>query len=368
MGFAANHSLLFENLIKSRIFVRFLTRKDKSVKNMTNSTRQTKGFWASVADKWRGFRFVTKEDLHSREWWMSWLWIALGTLVLSIGFVLFMYPYKLTPGGIWGMSLVLHELFPAIEIGWFGYMLDVPLLLSAFLVFGPIFGIRTIYACMLTPVWMLVLPKLVYPDPAVQTAETLMGGMLDLSDHLLLASLFGALFIGLGVGIVVRSGATTGGTDIVSMFMKKYLHTSFGTGVLLADVFVVVCSIVVLCGFHGDDVTLPLYSIVTIYVSVKILDYVIEGANDSKIMFIISEQHKPEIEHFILEEMERGATYIKCTGMYTKTSKDMIFLVVAKRELTKVKRRLYQIDPTLFMVVADAHETLGEGFQTLGEE
>ena len=332
---------------------------------MTKSTRQTKGFWASVADKWRGFRFVTKEDLHSREWWLSWLWIAIGTFVLSIGFVLFMYPYKLTPGGIWGMSLVLHELFPSIEIGWFGYMLDIPLMLSAFLVFGPVFGIRTVYACLLTPVWMLVLPLLVYPDPSVQTAATLMGGMLDLSDHLLLASLFGALFIGLGVGIVVRSGATTGGTDIVSMFMKKYLHTSFGTGILVADVFVVMCSIVVFCLMGGESVIIPIYSIIAIYVAVKVLDYVIEGANDSKLMFVISEQHQPEIERFILDELKRGATYIKSSGMYTKAPKDMIFLVVGKRQLPKVKNRLMRIDPTLFMVVVDAHETLGEGFKQI---
>lgn len=335
---------------------------------MTKSTHPNKGFWASVADKWRGFRFVTKEDLHSREWWMSWLWIALGTLILSFGFVLFMYPYKLTPGGIWGMAVVLHELFPNIEIGWFGYMMDIPLLTAAFLVFGPIFGIRTVYACLLNPVWMLVLPRLVYPDPSVQTAETLLGGMLDLSDHLLLAALCGAVLIGLGVGIVVRSGATTGGTDIVSMFMKKYLHTSFGTGVMAADIFVVACSIIVLCGMNGEDVILPLYSMVTIYVAVKILDYVVEGANDSKLMFIISERNQPEIERFVLNELQRGATYIKSSGMYTKSPKDMIFLVVAKRELPKVKRSLRRIDPSLFMVVVDAHETLGEGFQPFDAE
>ena len=121
---------------------------------MSNTT--STGFWASVANKWRGFRFVTKEDLHSKEWWFSWLWIAIGTLILSFGFVLFMYPYNLTPGGIWGMATVLNAIFPSIDIGWFGYMMDIPLLLMAFLVFGPVFGIRTVYASLLTPMWMLI--------------------------------------------------------------------------------------------------------------------------------------------------------------------------------------------------------------------
>ncbi len=334
---------------------------------MAQTSTPKTSFWASVANKWRGFRFITKEDLQSREWWFSWFWIALGTLILSLGFVLFMYPYKLTPGGIWGMSLVLHELFPSIEIGWFGYLMDVPLLTAAFLVFGPVFGIRTVFASLMSPAWMLILPRLLYPDPNVQTAETLLGGMLDLSDHLLLASLAGAVLIGLGVGIVVRAGATTGGTDIVSMFLRRSINVSFGTGVMLADMFVVACGIVVLCGMKGDDITLPLYSIITIYVSIKIIDYVVEGADDSKLMFIISEKHV-EMEEFILDELKRGATYIQSSGMYTKASKDMIFLVVAKREVAKVKRRLKHIDPTLFMVVVDAKETLGAGFKPLGEE
>lgn len=333
---------------------------------MTNTSN--KGLWASVANKWRGFQFVTKEDLHSKEWWFSWLWIAVGTLILAFGFVLFMYPYNLTPGGIWGMATVLNALFPAIDIGWFGYIMDIPLLLMAFLVFGPIFGIRTVYASLLTPVWMLILPQLVYPDPSIQTAETLLNGVLDLSDHLLLAALIGALFIGVGVGIVVRAGATTGGTDIVSMFMKKYLHTSFGTGIMIADVFVVMCSIIVFCFMGGESIILPIYSMIAIYIAVKVLDYVIEGANDSKLMFIISENHKPEIEQYILDELRRGGTYIKSSGMYTKTPKDMIFLVVGKRQLPRVKRQLMRIDPSLFMVVVDAHETLGEGFKQMDIE
>ncbi len=332
------------------------------------SNTKSTGFWASVANKWRGFRFVTNKDLHSKEWWLSWLWIAIGTMILSLGFVLFMYPYNLTPGGIWGMATVLNAIIPSIDIGWFGYMMDVPLLLMAFLVFGPVFGIRTVYASLLTPVWMLILPQIVYPDPSNQTAATLLNGVLDLSDHLLLAALIGALFIGIGVGIVVRAGATTGGTDIVSMFMKKYLHTSFGTGIMIADIAVVICSIVVLCLMGGESITLPVYSIIAIYIAVKVLDYVIEGANDSKLMFIISEKHKPEIEKYILEELRRGATYIKSSGMYTKAPKDMIFLVVGKRQIPKVKHELMRIDPSLFMVVVDAHETLGEGFKQMDIE
>lgn len=328
-----------------------------------NVAKRKQSWTESVASKWRGFRFVTPEDLHSHKWWLSWLWIALGCLLLALGFELFMYPYKITPGGVWGMSVVLHELFPGIQQGWFGYMMDIPLLCSAFLVFGPVFGIKTVFAAMITPVYMLLLPYVIYPDVKVQTAQTLLCGHLDLSNNLILAVVFGAILIGGGVGLVVRQQATTGGTDIVAMFFKKFAHVSFGTGVLIADSFVVLCGIVVLCGFYGADTVIPLYSMITIYLSVKVIDFVVEGANDSKLMFIISEKHRAEIEQFILNELSRGGTYIKSSGMYTKADKEMIFLVVSKREVMTVKNSLRDIDSTAFVVVVDANETLGEGFK-----
>lgn len=328
-----------------------------------NVAKHKRAFVKDVKAKWQDFHFVTTKDLHSRKWWMSWLWISLGCLLLSLGFELFMYPYKITPGGVWGMSVVLHELFPMIQQGWFGYMMDVPLLLSAFLVFGPVFGVKTVFAALLTPVWMLVLPYVLYPDVAEQTAQTLLWGHLDLSNNLILAVIFGAMLIGGGVGLVVRQSATTGGTDIVAMFLKKYAHTSFSTGIFIADSFVVICGIIVLCGFGGADTVIPLYSMVTIYLSVKVLDYVVEGGSDSKLMFIISASHQNEIKNFILNELSRGGTFIRSSGMYTRADRDMIFLVVSKREVLKVKKSLKAIDPASFVVVVDANETLGEGFK-----
>ena len=303
----------------------------------------------------------------SWKWWASWLKIALGCIVVSLGFELCMFPYKITPGGVWGMSVVLHELFPSIEQGWFGYMMDIPLLISGFIIFGPVFGLKTVFASLFTPAVMLVLPHLIFPDPSVQTAETLLWGHMDLSDDLMLASIFGAVFIGAGVGIVVREQATTAGTDIVAMILKRFAHMKFSNGLLLADSFVVLCSIVVLVFMAGETPTLPLYSLITIFLCVKVLDFMLEGRSEDKLLFIISREHNKEIADFIIKELERGGTYIKSSGMYSEQDRDMIFVVISMRELVAVKRRIKKIDPCAFVVVTDANETLGEGFKSFNE-
>ncbi len=305
-------------------------------------------------------------DLHSWKWWSSWLVIVLGCMILSLGFILFMYPYKITPGGIWGMSTILHEIFPTIPQGWFGYMMDIPLLLVGFAVFGPVFGTKTVFASLITPLMMLLLPYAVYPDIATQTAETLLWGRLNLADDLILASIFGGIFIGAGVGLVVRAQATTGGTDIIAMLLQKYVHIKFSNGLLIADAFVVACSLVVLVGINGESPTLPLYSLLTIYVSVQIIDLVVEGRSYDKMLLIITER-QDEVRTFILNDLERGGTLIRSTGMYTGRERDMIFLVVSRREIVPVKQRLRDIDPAMFVVVVDANETLGEGFRPFSE-
>jgi uncharacterized membrane-anchored protein YitT (DUF2179 family) len=305
-------------------------------------------------------------DLHSWKWWSSWLVIAFGCAILSLGFVLFMYPYKITPGGIWGMSIILHEFFPSIPQGWFGYMMDIPLLLIGFAVFGPVFGTKTVFASLITPLMMLLWPYVVYPDIGVQTAETLLWGRLNLADDLILASIFGGIFIGVGVGFVVRAQATTGGTDILAMLLQKYAHISFSNGLLIADAFVVICSLLVLVGLGGESPALPLYSLITIYIAVQVIDFVVEGRAYDKMLLIITD-HQDEVKQFILSDLCRGGTVIRASGMYTGTEKDMIFLVVSRREIVPVKKRLRDIDNGMFVVVVDANETLGEGFRPFSE-
>ena len=307
----------------------------------------------------------------SWAWWRSWFLIFLGCSIMGTGFVLFINPYNFVPGGVYGMGIVLHTIFPSSPVGTFGYMFDIPLMIAAMLIFGRQFGTRTVLAALYTPGYMNILTRLVYPTPeAVESLDPslLLGGRLNLSNDLLLACIIGAVIIGVGLGIVVRQQATTGGTDIVGMLLQKFAGIKFSTGILLADGFVVLSGLVVI-GFGvgtGEAASngwmLTLYSLITIYTSSRVVAYLLDGASYDKLLFIISDHHD-ELKRFILEDLDRSATYLKSRGMYTDSVRDMIFLVVSRKEVHLVQNKIREIDPKAFVVVTDAYETFGEGFK-----
>ena len=313
--------------------------------------------------------------LKSPRWWWSWFMIILGCALLAAGYVLFISPYNIVPGGIYGAGIVLHNIFPTIQVGTFGYIFDSVLLIIAFLLFGPRFGAKTVVAALTTPGLMNLFTKLSYPnEEALQSLDPaqLLGGVIDMSDHLMLTSIVGAVVIGVGVGLVVREQATTGGTDIIAMILQKYCHISFSSGVLIADSIVVLAGLVVIgFGIGGGEPQgwqLSFYSLIAIYVSSRILAFMLDGASYDRIIFIITSHHNEEFRNYILDEMERSGTYIKSSGMYTGEDKEMIFLVVPRRELVKVQRAIKDYDPAAFMVVANAYNTYGEGFKPMPEK
>ena len=316
--------------------------------------------------------------LSSPQWWWSWFMIVLGCALLAAGYVLFISPYNIVPGGVYGAGIVLHNIFPNIQVGTFGYMFDIVLLIMAFIAFGPRFGSKTVVAALLTPGLMNLFTYLVYPTKEAMDAldpSQLLGGVLNMSDHLMLTTIVGAVVLGIGVGLVVKEQATTGGTDIVAMMLQKYCKMTFSSGVLLADSLVVLAGLLVIgCGLGtGGDVAndawqLPLYSLIAIYISSRVLAYMLDGASYDRIIFIITSHHNEEFRKYILEEMDRSGTYIKTSGMYTNAEKEMIFLVVPRHELTKVQRAVREYDPKAFMVVANAYNTFGEGFKPMPEK
>ncbi len=314
-------------------------------------------------------------DVCTWEWWRSWLLIFFGCVLMGAAFVFFINPYKFVPGGVYGLGIVFHNIFPSIQVGTFGYMFDVPLMLTALLVFGGQFGARTVIAALFTPGFMNILTRMVYPDEAaVESLDPalLLNGQLNLSGDLLLACIIGAVIIGIGQGIVVRQQATTGGTDIVAMLLQKFAGIKFSTGILLADGSVVLSGLLVIgFGLGTGEVSdkgwvLTLYSLITIFCTSRVIAYVLDGASYDKLLFINSD-HQEELRRFIIEDLDRSATYIKSRGMYTGRERDMIFLVVSRKEVRQVQHKIREIDPRAFVVVTDAYDTFGEGFKPFPE-
>lgn len=319
-----------------------------------------------------------KESVTDLRWWASMAQIVLGCFLVAVAFVVFINPYDLVPGGIYGLALVLHNLFPSVQVGTFGYMFDVPLILTALLLFGGTFGGRTIFASFITPGIMNILDYLVYPNEAAIEAldpTLLLGGTVDLSQHLMLAAIIGGCFSGVGVGIVIRNNAATGGTDITGMLLHKFAKMKFANGVLLSDAVIVLSGLVVIGfgvglpeGKEAQGLLLSLYSAVCIFVNAKVLGYTIDGASRDKLLYIICDEHSAKMREYILHELGRGGTYIKAKGMYTDRDKEMIFLVVNRKEVRNVQHKIKEFDHKAFVVVTDAYDTFGEGFKPFPEE
>lgn len=309
------------------------------------------------------------------DWWVSWGGVLMGCTILAAGFVFFINPYNIVPGGVYGASIVLHNLFPSIQVGTFGYMFDVPLLILSVILLGAKLGSRTLVAALISPLLMNVMSRWAYPtQEALQQLDPtkLLGGAMDMTSHLMLTCIIGAAIIGVGSGLVVRNQATTGGSDIIAMILQKYFHIRFSNAILFVDA-VVVCFGLLVIGFgvgNADDASQPswylsLYSLISIFVISRVVAYVINGAKEDKLLFVISDKEMTELHRFILKDLDRTATCIKSSGLYTGAEKEMLFLVVSHKEVTSVKHKIKEADPRAFVVVTDAYDTFGEGWKQL---
>ena len=320
-----------------------------------------------------------KENLTSRSFWASWATIVAGCTVMALGFVLFINPYNIVPGGVYGASIVLHHIFPSIKVGTFGYMFDIPLLIISAIFLGSKLGARTLVAALLTPAIMNLMTWLAYPTPeAVESLSPalLLGGIIDFSDHLIVATVIGAAIIGLGSGLIAKNRATSGGTDIVALLMQKYLKIPFSSAILMADGCVVLFGLFVI-GFDSTTASgaeaapalyLSFYSLIAIYITARTINIVLNGAQSDRLLFIVSVNRRDELREFILKDLDRTATIINSYGLYTLDRNTTLMLVVKNKEVDSVKRAIRKVDPNAFITVTDAHATYGEGWKELPEE
>lgn len=318
-----------------------------------------------------------KENLTSRSFWASWATIVAGCTTMAAGFVLFINPYNIVPGGVYGASIVLHHLFPTIKVGTFGYMFDIPLLIISAIFLGSKLGARTLVAALLTPAIMNLMTTAIYPtQEAIESLSPalMLGGIIDFTDHIILATIAGAVLIGIGSGLIAKNRATSGGTDIVALLMQKYLKIPFSTAILMADGCVVLFGLFVIgfdsatAGSGGPALYLSFYSLIAIYVTSRVINVVLNGAQSDRLIFIVSVNRRDELREFILNKLDRTATIINSYGLYTLDRNTTLMLVVKNKEVDSVKRAIRKIDPNAFITVTDAHATYGEGWKELPEE
>ncbi|MBO4410036.1 MAG: YitT family protein [Spirochaetales bacterium] len=273
--------------------------------------------------------------------------ITIGSFLVAVGVAYFVNPAKIASGGVSGIATMVYH-----TIGWNpGYVifaLSVPLFVIGMKVFGKVYGFKSLLGTLLLSGFTLVLVDI--------SGGT---GFLDYTEpvSMWLSALFGGVFMGAGIGFVMKGGANTGGTDIVAQILNKYTPMSLGTCLTLVDGIIIAASVFVF------GIESALYAVTTVYICGVVIDKVALpiGANTAKIVMIISE-HVDEISEVILHELDHGATLLSAKGVYTGKDRPVIMSVVSNQEVAKLTSRVKEIDDKAFMVVQNTSQVLGEGF------
>lgn len=268
--------------------------------------------------------------------------LAAGSAIMSLGLVLFLIPGKIAPGGVSGIGIVLYHLFN-LPVGVVMLLFNIPLFILGLKILGKQFGARTFFA------FLTVSVTTDFFDKGLQLGAA--------TENLLLTSIFGGILLGIGLGIVFRFKGTTGGSDIIGQIIHKYTNLTVGTSILIVDFF-----IISFAGFAFRDVNLALYGFISLYFSSKVLDVLLDGFDYARSFYIISDK-QTEIIEAITKEMGRGGTEILGNGFYTRQERNILFTVVTRKEVATLRQIVRQIDPSSFVIIANVHEVLGEGFR-----
>ena len=283
-------------------------------------------------------------SMNSRPWYVDYLFIFMGTGIMALAIQCIFEPIGLVTGGFSGIAIIIRKMTAGIVEGgvplWLTNLaLNVPVFIAALIIKGRKFLGRTVIGTVLLSFWLYVIPQV------------------DLTQgDYMLSSVFGGVITGIGIGFVLLAKATTGGTDMVSALIQKYVrHYS------VVQILQVIDGMVVLAGLYVFGLKPALYAIVAIFITSKVSDALMEGMKYSKAAFIITDCYK-EIADAIMTQLDRGLTGLDATGMYSGDKKTVLYCVVSKKEIVELKDIVAKIDPKAFVIVTDAREVFGEGF------
>jgi uncharacterized membrane-anchored protein YitT (DUF2179 family) len=276
----------------------------------------------------------------SRAWFRNYALILLGSATMAAGYVLFMVPHKIVPGGVYGLSIIAHHLL-GVPTGLTAFALNVPLLAWGVKELGPRFGAKTVLGLALTSFQV--------------DLYTWLWGTKPLSDDIIMSAVFGGVCIGAGLGLIFKAKATSGGSDIVANIIKKRTGAPVGRNIMMVDVFVVAAGV---AAFRQPS--MALYALIALFVIGRTVDTVLEGFSDNKAAFIISAR-QDEIRDAILNAIGRSGTVFEAKGLFQGDDRPVVLTAVSRRELAILEEHVRRIDPAAFVIVFDAKEILGHG-------
>ena len=283
-----------------------------------------------------------RKNLLKNEHLASTVQIVLGCALGALAYPLFLVPNHIAPGGLTGLATVLNYLFHW-PVGTTSLLMNIPLFIIGYRAMGRVFVIRSLVATVLFSVLIDLIPL----PPMTQQP--------------LLGAVFGGVLLGAGLGLILRGGATTGGTDMAArMIHNRFQHISVGAILFLID-----CCVVLMTGFFSEA-EYGLYAFASLYASSRLIDVVMVGLAREKACYIISTQHE-RVKQEIMQKLDRGVTVLRAEGGYSGQERPVLLCVLSAQEMGRLKAIVREADEDAFLFISDAHEVLGEGFRRLME-
>lgn len=270
--------------------------------------------------------------------------LLVGCLFMGVSINMFLNPHNIAPGGLTGVSIIINTL-TGLPVWLINLSFDIPLFLLAFRILGKKDATKTLLG-------------ILFLTTSLKITENL--GNFQVTDDVLLSAISGGIILGIALGLIFRINGSTGGTDLIGILANKFFPAlSIPTLMGFADGCVVILS-----GIVSRNIEIALYSAIALYIIVKVSNLIVEGLNTSSSFMIISDKYL-EISDVIMDELERGATILKGQGLYTGKNKNVLLVVVSKKEVVTLKKLVKHTDPDAFIIITDIFEALGEGFKPM---
>lgn len=286
------------------------------------------------------------KNFNIKEFAVDNIYYVIGCLLYSLGVNIFAIPNNIAQSGITGLAIIINYLFPQCPVGLTGLILNVPLIILAWIFIGKAFTLKTL--------WTTVLLSFCIDGVASVMDAGIIGAY---TGDKLLAALFCGVMCGAGIALIIVRGATSGGTDVLGRLLKKiWPHMTMGTMILLCDAAVVITAAIVF-----GSVDSAMYAAILIFASSEIMDYILYGTGSGKMLYIFTKRGS-EVADMITKECKRGATIIEGKGGYTGDTNELVICAARSHEIPKIRKKVKEFDPDSFIVLTEANEILGKGF------
>ena len=268
--------------------------------------------------------------------------VVLGSIIMGIGYSLFLIPHHFVPGGVSGIAMIVNY-FSRWPLGMLIMVLNIPVFVLGVKIMGKKYALRSLLGMVISSLFIDFFQEILQLKSA--------------TDNAILAAIYGGFMLGVGLGMVFRGRASTGGSDILGQILNRWTGMSVGIGIMLIDFFIISAS-----GVAFRQLEAPLYGYIVLFISSNVIDMILEGWNYTK-MVLITSTRTEEIQDFILNTLDRGGTALKSRGLYLNRDGETILTVIHRKQLPELRQFVKSVDPGAFVIINDTYAVLGKGFK-----